>query len=266
MSEAQIELRDTYHKPVFVVFEAAFPQTGDEDELDLRGSGDLTDWALEMEAKRKKVKNYDIQVVTAWGRLVMLDGTTQIVNLAGLVCGLYAKAAVQESIGKTRAEAGFGIPKTKLLELLPAGMDNSIIELLDVAGYLTFREYDGLDDFFVYHTKMMSPDGSDFRYAEDVRVKNKIIRETRKEGLLLLNDDIDLEDVQGELETRAKFMFVPLQRMIDAKEISSAEITVPEGQAETILEDETMRVKIRYVSRGYIREVEVDLGRAQPSE
>ena len=112
-----------------------------------------------MEAKRKKVKNYDIQVVTAWGRLVMLDGTTQIVNLAGLVCGLYAKAAVQESIGKTRAEAGFGIPKTKLLELLPAGMDNSIIELLDVAGYLTFREYDGLDDFFVYHTKMMSRTG-----------------------------------------------------------------------------------------------------------
>ena len=154
----------------------------------------------------------------------------------------------------------------RLLELLPAEMDNSIIELLDLAGYLTFREYDGLDDFYVYHTKMMSPDGSDFRYAEDVRVKNKIIRETRKEGLLLLNDDIDLEDVQGELETRAKFMFVPLQRMIDAKEISSAEITVPEGQAETILEDETMRVKIRYVSRGYIREVEVDLGRAQPSE
>ena len=69
------------------------------------------------------------------------------------------------------ARAGFGIPKTKLLELLPAEMDNSIIELLDVAGYLTFREYDGLDDFFVYHTKMMSPDGSDFRYAEDVRAR-----------------------------------------------------------------------------------------------
>ena len=67
VSEAQIELRDTYHKPVFVVFEAAFPQAGGEDELGLHGGGDLTDWALEMEAKRKKVKNYDIQVVTAWG-------------------------------------------------------------------------------------------------------------------------------------------------------------------------------------------------------
>ena len=268
VGEAQIQLNKSYHKPVFVMMEAAFPTPGEGEarpELD-EGGNDFTDWALDMEAKAKKVKNYDIQVVTAWGRLVKLDGTTQIVNLAGLVSGLYAKAKVQESIGKTREEAGFGIPKTKLLELLPAGLDNTVIEILDKAGFLTFREYDGLDNFFVYHAKMLSPDGSDFRYAEDTRVKNKIIRETRKEGLLLLNDDIDLEDVQGELETRAKFMFAPLQRMIDAKEISSAEITVPEGQEQTILEDETMRVKIRYVSRGYIREVEVDLGRSQPSE
>lgn len=268
VGEAQIQLNKSYHKPVFVMMEAAFPTPGEGEarpEFD-EGGNDFTDWALDMEAKAKKVKNYDIQVVTAWGRLVKLDGTTQIVNLAGLVSGLYAKAKVQESIGKTREEAGFGIPKTKLLELLPTGLDNTVIEILDKAGFLTFREYDGLDNFFVYHAKMLSPDGSDFRYAEDTRVKNKIIRETRKEGLLLLNDDIDLEDVQGELETRAKFMFAPLQRMIDAKEISSAEITVPEGQEQTILEDETMRVKIRYVSRGYIREVEVDLGRSQPSE
>ncbi|MFR9191236.1 MAG: DUF2586 family protein [Anaerotruncus massiliensis (ex Togo et al. 2019)] len=193
-----------------------------------------------------------------------MDGTTQEVNLAGLACGLYAKAPVQVCIGKTRTEAGFNIPKTKLTELRPQGIEE-ITEMLDVAGFLTFREYDGLDDFYVYHTKMMSPDGSDFRYMEDVRVLNKIIRETRKEALLILQDDIDLEDVQGELETRAKFMFTPLQRMIDNKEISSAEITVPEGQEETILEDETMRVKIRYLSRGYIREIEVDLGRSAPS-
>ena len=139
-------------------------------------------------------------------------------------------------------------------------------ELLDVAGYMTFREYDGLDDFFVYHTKMMSPDGSDFRYMEDVRVKNKIIRETRKEALLLKNDDIDLEDIQGELETRAKFISAPLDRMVDDKEISSYETTVVEGQEETFLEDETMRIKIRYLSRGYIREVEIDLGRAALAE
>lgn len=252
VSTAQKELMDTYHKPAFFILEAAYPED----------SGDLTNWALQMEADRKKISSTDLQVVAGWGRLVMLDGQTRIANLAALASGLYAKASVQTSIGKTRTEAGFAIEKTQLLELLPAAMDNSIIELLDVAGYLTFREYDGLDYFYVYHAKMMCPNGSDYRYAEDVRPRNKIIRETRKEGLLLLGDDIDLEDVQGELEAKAKFLAVPLDRMVDNQEISAYEITVPEGQEQTILEDETMRVTIRYLSRGYIREIEVDLGRA----
>lgn len=254
VSEAQQELMKVYHKPAFFLFEAAYP-TPDED-------GDLYDWAFQMEADRKKIKNTDIQVCAAWGRLVKLDGTTQIVNLAGLAAGRYAMTKVSVSIGKTRDEAGLGFSKTKLLELLPAEYDNTIIEMLDVAGYLTFREYDGLDDIFVYHTKMMCPDGSDYRYAEDVRVRNKIIRETRKEGLQLKNDDIDLEDIQGELDARAKFISTPLDRMVDDEEISSYETTVDESCYATFLEDETLSVIIRYLSRGYIREVVIDLGRS----
>ena len=268
VGEAQVQLFETYHKPMFFVMEAALPVPSMAGTPGI-GAGaredDLTDWALEMEAKAKKVRNYNIQVVAAWGRLVRLDGSTQIVNLAGLASGLYAKSSVQTSIGKTREEAGFNIRKTKLEELLPEGMDDSIIELLDLAGYLTFREYDGKDDFFVYHAKVLSPDGSDYRYAEDVRVLNKIVRETRKKGLDLMNDDIDLEDIQGELETRCKFLFEPLQRMIDAKEISAAEIILMDGHEDTFIEDETMRTKIRYLSRGYIREVYIDLARRRPN-
>lgn len=254
VSAAQKELEVTYKKPAAVILEAALP----EEETD------LYDYAEELETDRKKVSNYQIQVVAAWGVLVRLDGTTQEVNLAGVAAGLYAKASVQESIGKTRAEAGFVVSATKLTSSRPSGIEG-ITEKLDEAGFLTFRQYDGLDGYYVYHTNMMGPSGTDYRYMEDVRVLNKIIRETRKEALPLLQDDIDLEDIQGELETRAKFLFTPLQRMIDAKEISSAEIIVPEDQAEDFLETETMRVQIRYVSRGYIREITVDLGRSTAS-
>lgn len=256
MGEVRDELATEYHKPLFVLMEAAYP-----DEED-----DLTDWALGLEQARGKVHNTDIQVCTAWGRLNRLDGTTQIVNLAGIVSGLYAKAGVAESIGKTRPEAGFGIKKTKLEELLPAAMDDSIIKILDEAGFLTFRSYAGLEDFFVYHAKVLSPEKSDFRYAEDVRVKNKIIREVRKEALLLLNDDIDMTDFDGEMQTRAKFMTAPLDKMVAAKEISKAEVTIPEGQEETFLETETLRVRILYLSRGYIREIEIEVGRTNVSE
>lgn len=257
VSEAQKELAESCRKPAFVLLEAALPEEGD--------GGDLHDWAFQMEADRKKIKNTDIQVCAAWGRLVRLDGTTQTVNLAGLVSGRYAKAPVQESVGKTWPELGYGFPETQLEELLPAGYDNTVIGLLDTAGYLTFRNYDGLDGFYIYHTKMMCPPGSDYRYAEDVRVRNKIIREVRKKALLFKNDDIDLANIQGELEARAKFIAAPLDRMVSGKEIGSYEIIVLDGHEETFPEDETMRVKIRYLSRGYIREIAVDLGRAPVS-
>lgn len=256
VAAAQLDLQDTYKKPGFIKLEAAYP--GDD-------VTDLTDWALQMEADRKKVKNYNIQVVAAWGRLIRLDGTTQVVNLAGVTSGLYAKAKVQESVGKVREEAGYALPKSQLLELLPAAMNSTIIEMMDKAGFLTFREYDGLDNFYVYHTKMMCPDGSDYRYAEDVRVLNKIIRETRKEALLILQDDIDMEDVQGELETRAKFIATALDKMVKDKEISSYQIIVLEGQAATFLQDGIMKIKVRYLSRGVIREIVIDLGRSSAS-
>lgn len=254
VSEAQRELMVIYHKPAFVLLECSFPEISED--------GDLDEWVSQMEADRRKIRNRNIQVCAAWGRLSRLDGATRNVNLAGAVSGRYAMTAAQKSIGQTRDTAGMGFPKTKLLELLPQGYDSAIIERLDVAGYLTFREYDGLDNFYVYHTNMMCPDGSDYRYAEDVRVLNKIIRETRKKALLLKNDDIDLDDIQGELEARAKFISEPLDTMVDNKEISGYETTVAPGHEKTFLEDETMRVRIRYLSRGYIREVEIDLGRA----
>jgi hypothetical protein len=145
-------------------------------------------------------------------------------------------------------------------------MDDTIIKALDEAGFLTFRGYSGLEDFYVYHTKMLSPETSDFRYAEDIRVKNKVIREVRKEALLLLNDDIDMSDFDGEMQARAKFLAVPLDKMIAAKEISRAEVTIPEGQEETFLETELLRVRILYLSRGYIREIEIEVGRTNVSE
>ena len=114
MGEVRNELATEYHKPLFILMEAAYP------------TGDLTDWALDLEKARGKVKNTDIQVCTAWGRLVRLDGSVQIVNLAGIVSGLYAKAGVAESIGKTRPEAGFGISPDTLEELLPAGMETGL--------------------------------------------------------------------------------------------------------------------------------------------
>ena len=249
VSTAQAELETQRHKPLLFILEAG--KIGTDESVD--------DYALRLEAEKKKLKNKNIAVVAARSLYVKMDGTTAEVNNASILCGLLAKTSVQQSVGRTREAAGMGISKDKMLELRPAGI-KEYIELLDSAKYITFREYDGLEGFYVTNARVMSPDGSDYRYIEDVRVVNKIVREVRKAGLPLLQEDIDVEDTQSELERRAKYMEAPLDEMVRAKEISSAQITVPEGQ--DIIKDERMDVVVRYVSRGYIRTIHVDIGRA----
>ena len=91
---------------------------------------------------------------------------------------------------------------------------------------------------------------------------NKIIRVTRREALLQLQSDIDLDNVDADLAAKAKFIQAAVEKMIEAKEISAVTITVPSGQ--DILTDETFRLIIRYVPRGTIREIVVDLGMENP--
>ena len=245
----QLTLYSTYHKPVFFMLEA-YSKLSEES---------LEAYTDRLISDKRNLKNYDVQVVAARSLYVKMDGTTREINNAGIVAGLYAKAKVQQSIGETKT---FSISSAKMLALRPVGIED-YIETLDNAKYLTFRQYDGLDGYYVYNARMMSPDGSDYRYAEDVRIKNKIIRKTRAEALLQLQSDVDLEDVQGDLEAKAQFIQSPLDDMVRAKEISAATLTVPENQ--DILATEKMDVIVRFVSRGILREIGIDVGRSKAS-
>ncbi|MDR2024025.1 MAG: DUF2586 domain-containing protein [Hungatella sp.] len=249
VSSAQKKLEEEYHKPLLFVLEAYNINEGEK----------IEDYATRLAGDRKNVKNRNIQVVAARSVYLKMDGRTLEQNNAGVVCGLYAKTDVQKSIGRIREAYGMGISKDKMLNLTPAGI-NDYIELLDTAKYLTFRSYDGIENYyFVSNACVMSADGSDYRYAEDVRVLNKIIREVRKAALPLLQEDIDSTDTQSELQRMAKFMEEPLDKMIVNNEISSAEISVPDNQ--DILKTDMMQVVIRYAARGYIRSIEIDIGR-----
>lgn len=138
-----------------------------------------------------------------------MDGTIKDINNAGIVCGLYSRASVQQSIGEVKT---FDIAENKMLELLPRGIED-YLSLLDETKYLTFRKYEGIEGFYVTNARMMCPDGSDYRYAEDVRVKNKIIKRLEKELCKRFKVIFNMEDVQGSLEAIAKFIQTPLDDM-----------------------------------------------------
>lgn len=250
MSVKQKELMDKYRKPVFFILEAYRKK---EDET-------IAEYISGLEADRRKVSNYDIQVVTARGYYTGMDQVTRDINLANIICGLYARASVQESIGKT---AAYSIPEDKLQKLLPEGLDEDAVDALDRAGYLTFRQYDGLSGYYVTNARVLCPEDSDFRYAEDIRVKNKIIRLTRQAALKRLQEDVDIENVDADLAAKAAFIIADVEKqMVDKKEISTLSVLVPAGQ--NILTTEKMEMQIRYVPIGKIREIAIDLGMENP--
>lgn len=251
LSAMQSELQTRYRKPLMFVLEAF--------EKDSKQSMD--EYVTALKAARKNVKNYQIQVVAARALYVGMDGLSRDTNAAGIVCGLYGRTAVNKSIGET---AVVSLSEDRVLKYLPEGIDDDYIDALDGMGYLTIRQYDGLEGYYINNARMMGPEGTDYRYAEDVRVLNKIIRETRKTALLQLQSDIDLEKPMTDLKAKVQFIQAPLDRMVAEKEISSVEITIPENAAETIVTDGTLQLSIRYVQRGVIRNIEIDVGKRNP--
>ena len=250
VSAARDELATDFHKPLLFVVEAFAPTTNET----------ASAYAARL-ITAKDVFDYDLQVVAARALYTGLDGITRNTNLAGVVCGMYARTPVQQSIGKTRDSANMDISNAKILDLLPDGIEE-FVEDIDGANFLTFRQYIGLPNvYYVTNARVMAPADTDYLYAEDTRVKNKIAREVRKEGLQLLQDDINLDDLANELAKRVIFMREPLDQMIKAKEISSASITAANTQ--DIATTGKLSVIVRYKSRGYIRDIEVDLGRSK---
>lgn len=251
LSAMQTELQARYRKPLMFVLEAF--------EKDSKQSMD--EYVAVLKTARKNIKNYQIQVVAARALYVGMDGLSRDTNVAGIVCGLYGRTAVNKSIGET---AAVSLSEDRVLKCLPEGTDDDYIDALDDMGYLTIRQYDGLEGYYINNARMMGPEGTDYRYAEDVRVLNKIIRETRKTALLQLQSDIDLEKPMSDLKAKVQFIQAPLDRMVTDKEISSVEITIPENAAETIIADGTLQLNIRYVQRGVIRNIEIDVGKRNP--
>lgn len=249
ISTAQQKLLKENHKPMFFLLEASKPL--ENETIDI--------YASRLIAEAKNIKNYDIQVCSARGNYLKMDGKSCEQNLASVITGLYSKAKVSQSIGEVKA---FPIKKDKLNSLTPLNIDEQI-EALDEANFLTLRNYDGMAGYFVTAARMMCAEYSDYQYAEDIRVKNKIIREIRMSALLELQGQVDMESessIRTSLGAKVEFIKVPLDTMKREKEIS--DYTVEMVDPIENMKNGLLSLIVRYKAKGIVREIVIDLGRA----
>lgn len=237
---------DVYYKPCIMVCETRAIQ--EEESLD--------DYMQYLRLQKQDIISWNLQVVPAQVSYIR-EGKQVAINAASLIMGLHARAKVQQSIGEVES---FDIKGA--LELLPKGIEAYISELDDL-GYTTLRQYAGVEGIYVNNSKTFAKEGSDYLYTERVRTMYKAVRETRKTALLKIHSQIDMSNLEKSIKAITEFINIPVERMVEQKELSSARVIIPEGQ--DLLGTEKLVFKIRAVPIGILREIEIDMGFENPA-
>lgn len=251
LGSAATQFLRQYKRPVWFLCEARY--IGADESLD--------DYAAALKAEAKGIDNYFVQVCAAYSQYTRWDGRSGIINNAGIVAGLYGLAGVQESIGRVDT---YAISEAKMSALMPEGIEDYISDL-DDAKFLTFRKFYGLTGCYVNNARVLCKDGSDYRYAEHVRVLCKMVRQVYLTAAQMLQTDVSAsDDMETDINNMLERLMVPLEDMETKQEISSAELYVDNINEINILQDETLPVKLRFVPRGYVREFKFDLAMENP--
>ena len=238
-----------YKRPLYFVCEARGK----------RADESLEEYVNAMLEERKGINNMYIQVVCSNSRYQRMDGRVQDINNAGIVTGLYGRAKESQSIGEVKS---FPISEAKIQKLLPEGIED-YIETLDAAKFVTIRQYIGKEDFYVTSANMMSPDGSDYAYAEDVRVSNRLVRAVRAEALNELQVEIDPGDIETSITNIQEQLNTPVEDAIRDKIISSGSVAI-DTENLNILVDESLDIRITYVPMGHVREMNLTFAVENP--
>ncbi|MEG0689284.1 MAG: DUF2586 domain-containing protein, partial [Hungatella sp.] len=249
LAQVADEFLTVYKNPIFFLCEGRYIKKDEK----------LDEYTRELIGSAKGVNSYFIQVCSAYAEYTRWDGRTQLINAAGIVSGLYGLTKESESIGKVRS---YSISEVKMKRLMPEGIED-FISVLDDAKYLTFRRYIGLSGFYVNNAKMMCQEGSDYRYAEFVRVVNRLVKDVSSAAVKNIQMDINADDPEADIAQITEDLNTPVEAMVDKNIISSGNVVIDIADL-NILVDESLNVSITFVPRGYTRQFNLNFAMVNP--
>ena len=192
-----------------------------------------------------KAAGRHVSVVQTWARLKGMDGRTRIANMAAYLMGLISQASESTSIAYVR---DYPISEEKVLEVIPAGMEN-LYEELDAARYISLRKYPGREAWYVASANTCALEGSDFATIEHVRVMYRLVREVYKRATEWQKADFDAGEIETEAARVQDDLNIPLEDAVKDKIISSGEVKLLDPEA--LLTAEQIQVRITYKPRAY---------------
>lgn len=139
-----------------------------------------------------------------------------------------------------------------------AGTIGKITE--DQKGYGTFEVKGSPNNA---SANMMSPEGSDYSYAEDVRVSNRLVKAVRAKALDELQVEVDPGDIETSITNIQEQLNTPVEDAVRDKVISSGSVTI-DTENLNILVDEKLDINITYVPMGHVMEMNLTFAVENP--
>lgn len=232
-----------YGRPIFLLCEQRRPEADETAEVYFK--------AIEKDAQN--VKGRHVAVCSQWAVYERSDGREQEINMAGCISGWIASTKESTSIAFVR---DYSFSTSKVKRLLPEGIEDFMNEM-DAARYIFLRTYNGLDGYYVASANMTAPETSQFSNVESVRVMYRIARAVYQRSLLHQNEDFDQSKPEVAYAQLQADLNVPIDDAIRDAIISMGEVIVLSEEINEG-EDKKVPVQIRYVPRGYYREISLN--------
>ena len=228
---------------------------------------DVDAWVNARLQEKATVSSTRLMIVAAWAEVVdTLTGRLEIQSLASRIGARISRSKVHVSPAWVRQGPLPGVVAVAPFINSPHGkrslFNNGHALSLDLGGFTTVYQLAGRDGWFVVDGRMAAPPTSDYLIVQNRRVMDKATTQVRQALLDFVQWHVDPTNLDASLASLVAIANTPLRLMQAAGEIARGRVVVPPGQ--DILASRTLRLQVRIVPLGYLREIQMEIGFENP--
>lgn len=146
--------------------------------------------------------------------------------------------------------------------------DERATPALDVGRFTTARTFKGKRGFYLTNARLMSEDGSDYKYLQHGRIMDEACRVAYDALTNWLSDGVRVDPATGFIDERDALAIEAevRQRVIDAlKGHISGDPSIRVARDENIISTETITIDIRIVPKAYAKQIAARIGYRNPA-
>lgn len=224
-------------------------------------------WVTARLAEKASFSSKRVMIVAAYAEVVdTLSGRLEIQSLASRIGARISSNPVHIKTAWVQQGPLSGLvvaaPFTTTAFGKSSKFNNAHALALEQAGFTTIYTLVGRDGWFVVEDRMAATPTSDYKITPNRRVMDKATTQVRQALLDFVQQGIDPTDLNASLAALVARANTPVRVMQARGELARGRVVIPPGQ--NILASSTLRVQVRIIPLGYLREIVLDMGFENP--